>query len=111
VNVTAEQVIDGIKQIIAAARARKIKVIGGTILPYKGAAAFTPEGEAMRQQINAFIRTTGIFDGVMDLDAVMRDPAQPDTLLPSYASVDKLHPTDSGYELMANAADLAMFGP
>jgi lysophospholipase L1-like esterase len=111
VPVTAAQVIDGFQRIIAAAQARKIKVIGATVLPYRGAAAFTPEGEAMREQLNVFIRS-GAFDGVMDLDAVMRDPAQPDAMLPDYVSMDKLHPTDRGYQLMANAVDLGLFqGP
>ena len=108
VPLNVDQMIDGFQWIIASAHAWKVKVIGGTILPYRGAAAFTPEGEAMREQVNAFIRS-GVFDGVVDLDAVMRDPAQPDAMLADYASADKLHPSDRGYEAMASAVDLALF--
>jgi lysophospholipase L1-like esterase len=108
VPVTAAQVNDGFKQIIAAAHAKGIKVIGCTILPFAGAASYTPEGEAMRQEMNAFIRSAP-FDAVVDLDALMRDPAQPEAMLADYASMDKLHPNDRGYELMAGAFDPRLF--
>jgi lysophospholipase L1-like esterase len=108
VPVTAAQVNEGFRQIITAARAKGIKVIGCTILPYAGAASYTPEGEAMRQEMNTFIRS-GAFDAVVDLDALMRDPAQPEAMLANYASMDKLHPNDRGYELMASAFDPRLF--
>lgn len=108
VPVTAAQVNDGYRQIIAAAHARGLNVIGCTILPYGGAASYTPAGEAMRQEMNAFIRS-GAFDAVVDLDALMRDPAQPEAMLADYASMDKQHPNDRGYERMAGAFDPRLF--
>jgi len=69
--------------------------------------AFTPENEAKRQAVNRWIRTSGAFDGVVDFDAAVRDPANPTRLLPLY-DVDGTHLNDAGYEAMANAVNLSM---
>ena len=63
----------------------------------------------MRQAVNAFMQTAGVFDGVIDFDIVTRDPAHPETLLPAYDSGDHLHPNDAGYKVMAEAIDLKLF--
>ena len=86
-----------------------LKVFGCTLTPFEDAPYFTPEGEAKRGAVNAFIRTSGAYDGVIDFDAALRDPAHPNKLLPADDSGDHLHPNDAGYEAMANAVNLALF--
>lgn len=106
---TAQDLIGGYKQIIARAHAHNILVYGATILPYMGAFYSTAEGEADRQTVNQWIRTSGEFDGVIDLDAVTRDSKDPSRFSPADDSGDHLHPGDAGYQAMANAINLALF--
>jgi lysophospholipase L1-like esterase len=94
------------REIAARAHARGVKVIGATILPFKGWQVYDETLEATRQAVNRFIRTSGVFDVVIDFDAVTRDPADPLRLRPAYDSGDHLHPSDAGYKAMANAVDL-----
>ena len=108
-RITADDIVAGYRQIIARAHARVIRVIGATILPYKGALYWSPEGEAARQAINRFIRTSGAFDGVADFDAAVRDPADPATIREGLHSGDHLHGSDEGYRLMAAAVPLGLF--
>jgi lysophospholipase L1-like esterase len=110
-DVSAAQVIAGYQQLIAQARARGLKVIGATLLPFKGAAYYTAAGEAKREAVNAWIRLRGAWDGVIDFDKVMRDPADPLALNPAYNSGDNLHPNDAGYQVMANAVSLGTLLP
>jgi lysophospholipase L1-like esterase len=105
---TAADIIGAYKQLIDRAHARQLKIYGGTLLPYSGAGYFSAQGEAVRQAVNEWIRTSGAFDGVIDFDAVMRDPATPAQLIGAYQSGDNLHPNDAGYAAMANAVDLNM---
>ena len=88
--------------------ARGIRVIGGTIAPFGGAMMDGPERRATRQAVNRFIRTSRVFDGMVDFDAALRDPANPERLLPAFDSGDHLHPHDPGYQAMADAVDLAL---
>ncbi|MGZ6014434.1 MAG: SGNH/GDSL hydrolase family protein [Phenylobacterium sp.] len=106
---TAADLIAGYRQLIARAHAHGIKIIGGTILPYGGAAYFTPVGEAERQKLNEWIRTSHEFDGVIDFDAAIRDPAKPDHMKADLQSGDWLHPNDAGYRVMGDAVDLRLF--
>jgi lysophospholipase L1-like esterase len=106
---SAADLIAGHKQLIERARARGLKIIGATLTPYEGAAYFTPEGEAKRQALNEWIRTSGAYDGVIDFDKATRDPAAPSKFLPAYDSGDRLHPGDAGYKAMGDAVDLALF--
>jgi lysophospholipase L1-like esterase len=107
---TAEDIIAAYEQIVVRAHAHDIRVYGATILPFEGAAGyFTPEGEADRQEVNRWIRTSGRFDGVIDLDAVTRDPERPSRLSPSVDGGDHLHPSAAGYRVMADAVDLRLF--
>lgn len=108
-NVTAAQIIAGIKQIIAQVHAKGLKIYGGTLTPFQGAFDYTPAGEAKREAVNHWIRTSGAFDAVIDFDKVVRDPHNPHKLLPAYNSGDNLHPNDKGYAAMANAIDLDLF--
>lgn len=108
--VTAQQIIDGLKTLVDRAHARQIKVIGATLTPFEGAPYFTgPEGENDRQAINTWIRTSGTFDGVIDFDKTVRDPAAPTKFLKKADSGDHLHPGDLGYQRMADGIDLKLF--
>jgi lysophospholipase L1-like esterase len=109
--VTAGQIVAGYQQLIAAAHARGLRIFGATLLPFQGAGYYSVAGEATREAVNAWIRTSGAFDGVIDFDKLMRDPANPLRLNPAYDSGDHLHPNDAGYQAMANALDLALLLP
>jgi len=97
-------------QMIARARAHGIKVYGGTVMPFATNAYYHPDAgsERMRAAINAWIRTPGRFDGVIDFDRALRDPARADRLNPAYDSGDGLHPSDAGYRAMADAVPAAL---
>jgi lysophospholipase L1-like esterase len=104
----------GHRQLMARARARGLKVIGATLLPYEGTTFtgyYSEDGDTVRRAFNEWMRTGGAYDGVIDFDAVVRDPAQPGRMRASFNSGDWLHPNDAGYEAMANAVDLALFRP
>jgi lysophospholipase L1-like esterase len=101
--------IAGHRQLIERAHARGLRIYGATLLPFEGAAYWTAEGEAKRQALNEWIRTSKAYDGVIDFDAAVRDPRQPTILLSMYDSGDRLHPSDAGYEAMANMVDLDLF--
>ncbi len=105
--------IAGYRQLIARARERGVRVVGATILPCGGTKVYRSDAEADadRQAVNAWIRTSSAFDAVIDFDAVTRDPAHPERLLPAYDSGDQLHPSPAGYEAMGEAgADRAAAG-
>ena len=106
---TADDLIAGHRQIIARARARGLKVYAATLTPFEGSANWAAEGEATRQALNRWLRTSGEHDGVFDFEAAVRDPAHPTRMLQKYAAADNLHPNDAGYEALANAVDLSVF--
>jgi lysophospholipase L1-like esterase len=105
----AGQIIAGYENLIAAAHAASLKIFGATLTPFQGAGYYSAAGEAEREAINHWIRTSGAFDGVIDFDQAVRDPADPLKLLPSYDSGDHLHPNDAGYQAMANAVNISVF--
>jgi len=106
---TAEDLIAAHKQLIDRAHTRGIVIVGATLTPYEGAFYFTPNGEAKRQALNQWIRTSKAYDGVVDFDRATRDPDNPTRFLPKYDCGDHLHPSDAGYKAMADAIDLALF--
>ena len=106
--VSADEIIAGHRQLIARVRARGLKIYGATLTPFEGAFYYTEEGEAKRQVVNNWIRTSGAYDAVIDFDAATRDPAQPSRFRPGF-SQDNLHPNDGGYRAMADAIDLSLF--
>lgn len=108
-GVTADDIIQGYRQLISRAHDRGLVIIGATLTPAGPRTPYTPELEAKRAAVNAFIRTSGLFDGVIDFDAATRDPARPLQFLPAYDSGDHLHPSDAGYKAMGDAIDLALF--
>jgi len=107
----ATGLIAAYQQIIAAAHGRGLRIYGATILPFGGSFYDRPGHEEARQKVNAWIRTSGVFDAVVDFDAIMRDPSQPARLLPRADSGDHLHPGEEGYRMMADAIDLGLFTP
>jgi lysophospholipase L1-like esterase len=110
-GLTPARVVAGYRDLIAQAHARGVRIFGATLLPYQGAGYYSLAGEAIREAVNAWIRTSGAFDGVIDFDAAMRDPADPLLLNPAYDSGDHLHPNDAGYQAMADAINLDMLLP
>jgi lysophospholipase L1-like esterase len=106
---SADDLIAGHRQLIARAHARGLKIYGATLTPYEGAGYYSPQGEAKRQALNDWIRKSGEYDGVIDFDAVTRDPASPGKFAAFADSGDHLHPGDAGYKAMGDAVDLALF--
>jgi lysophospholipase L1-like esterase len=109
---TAEDVIGAYRQLILRAHSRGVKLIGATLNPCEGVVLpgyYSPAKEETRQAVNKWIRESGEFDGVVDFDAVLRDPEHPSRLVARFASEDHLHPNDAGYQAMADAIDLALF--
>jgi lysophospholipase L1-like esterase len=104
--VTLPELIAGHRKLIAAAHARGIKAIGATLTPIKGSFYDIPRNEALRDGLNDWIRTSGEYDAVADLDSATGAPGDPDRLNPAYDSGDALHPNDAGYHAMAAAIDL-----
>jgi lysophospholipase L1-like esterase len=100
--------IAGYRQLIERAHAKGLKIIGATITPYGGAAYYSAEGEQIRQAVNTWIRTGRAFDGVIDFDAVIRDPADPTRIKEGFHMGDHLHGSDAAYDAMANAIDLSL---
>ncbi len=111
-QVSAERIISGYRQLIARAHEKGLLIFGGTLTPFAGTifpGYYTPEGEAKRQTINAWIRSSGEYDAVIDFDKAIRDPSHPTRMLPAYDSGDHLHPNDAGYLAMGTAIDLSLF--
>ncbi|WP_426190873.1 SGNH/GDSL hydrolase family protein [Massilia sp. DWR3-1-1] len=108
--VSADELIAGYRQLIARAHARGIAVFAGTLPPFEGASYYTAAKELVRQAANNWIRASAEFDGVVDFDQLLRDPANPRRLNPSYDSADHLHPNNAGYQAMGNALPLSWFG-
>ena len=106
---TGEAMIAGYRQLIDRAHAKGLKVFGATIAPYEGSLYYSPEGEAVRRQINSWIRTGGAFDAVLDFDAVLRDPGKPTQIAAPLHAGDHLHGSDLGYEAIARSIDLSLF--
>ena len=109
--VSSEDIIVAMKQLIARAHAHGIRMIGATLTPYADTVFpgyFSEDGEVMRKAVNDWIRTGGSFDGVIDFDAVVRDPANPDHILAEYDFGDHLHPNDAGYRKMGESIDLSL---
>jgi lysophospholipase L1-like esterase len=112
-EVEAEDMIAGLEQMAVRARTAGIKIFGATLTPFENETflpgAWTPEREARRQAVNAWIRKGGAFDAVVDFDAALRDAGHPARMLPVYDCGDHLHPSDAGYNAMGDAIDLALF--
>lgn len=104
-----ENLEQGLSQLVARAHEHGIKVLGATLTPYQGAGYYSENGEKVREQVNAWIRSSGVFDGVVDFDKAVRNPDKPLCFKPVYDSGDHLHPNVAGYKAMADAIDLSFF--
>lgn len=111
--VTLNELTAGFRQLAAIAHARTIRITVGTLPPFEGALEgtpfaghYNPQKEVLRLRLNDWIRGAGIFDGVVDFDAVLRDPARPQRMRAQFDSGDHLHPGDAGYRKMAEAIDI-----
>ncbi|MEU0385523.1 SGNH/GDSL hydrolase family protein [Streptomyces chartreusis] len=105
---SAEQVIAGLRELAARGHARGVRMLAATILPCEGEARCTAAVDAERVAVNEWIRDGGVFDGVLDFDAVVRDPQRPSRILPAYDSGDHLHPGDAGLAALADSVDLRL---
>jgi len=100
--------------MIERAHERGIKVVGATLTPFEGQSQsgrgyYTPAKGKMREAINDWIRNGKAYDAVIDFDKAVRDPMNPNKVLPAYDSGDQLHPNDAGYKAMGDAIDLSIF--
>ncbi|WP_239144590.1 SGNH/GDSL hydrolase family protein [Streptomyces sp. SID14515] len=107
-HVTARRIINAHKELIRAARARGVKAVGATILPMKGALfpAYSERGERIRTTVNHWIRTSGAYDSVLDVDRALAHPADPALPRPGYVFPDGVHPNEAGSHAIASAMDL-----
>ena len=109
---SAAQIIAATKGLIARSHQKGVKFICATLTPGKDGDGWTPQQETERGKFNAFVRSAGSgCDGVDDQDTPLRDPANPTKYLPKLDSGDHVHPNDAGYQVIANAVNLALFPP
>jgi lysophospholipase L1-like esterase len=113
-----DDIIFGYQQLIARAHTHGMRIIGATLTPFEDTFHGNPlygyydeVKEKKRLAVNEWIRKSGAFDGVIDFDAVTRDPVNPKHILPAYDSGDHLHPQDTGYKAMADSIDLSLLKP
>ncbi len=105
----ADDLIAAYEKFINEAHSQNVMVYGVPILPFGGASYDCNDHMTYRETVNKWIRTSGKFDAVIDLDAAVRDPADPNKLLPAYDTGDHLHLNVAGYQKMAEAIDLDLF--
>ncbi|KQV57320.1 MULTISPECIES: SGNH/GDSL hydrolase family protein [unclassified Caulobacter] len=105
----ARQMLEGYRQLVVRAHAHGIRVIGGTLTPYKGTNNQTEAGLATVERINTAIRSGAVFDAVVDFNRAIADPTDPQRMRPEFQKGDWLHPNDSGYAAMAAAIPETLF--
>ncbi len=117
-DVTAAEMIAGFRQLAARAHTAGVKIYGGTVLTFENetfnpppgmTGLYTPERDAIRIEINEWLRTTDELDGVIDFEAALCDPSHPTAMLPEYDCGDHLHPSDAGYIRMGDIIDMGIF--
>jgi lysophospholipase L1-like esterase len=105
----ANDLIAAYEKIIDSAHAHGISVFGATLMPFGGSFYDSPEHEAARTKVNKWIKNSGRFDAVIDIDAALRDPTDTLRLLPEADTGDHLHPNETGHRMIAEAIDLKLF--
>jgi hypothetical protein len=78
-------------------------------MPYEGASYWSPAGDALRQRINQWMRTSKEWDGFVDFDAAWRDPAKPTQIKEGMGAADHLHGSDAGYAALGDSIPLDLF--
>jgi lysophospholipase L1-like esterase len=107
--ITSDELIQGLRKLIQRVHSKGLRVYAVTLTPYGGSRLYSEAGEAMRESVNRWIRSTDLVDGVLDFAAAVEDPSHPEMYLPAYDSGDHLHPSDDGYRAMANSIGLWSF--
>lgn len=102
----ADRVLTGLRTLVRQAHAHGIKVVGATLMPFGGYPRYSAAREAVRQKVNAGIRSGTVYDAVADFDKALQDPYDARRLAPEYDCGDHLHPSDRGYRKMAHSIDL-----
>jgi lysophospholipase L1-like esterase len=112
---SAASVIEGTADIVKRVKARNIRIVGATIIPRHNVAptatnsGWNPDKTRIRNEVNQWIRTKAPFDDVIDFDKIVRDPANPDLLVPEFNCGDGIHPSPLGYYEMGRSIDLSLF--
>lgn len=109
-RLSSADVIAALTELTDRARAAGLRVVGGTLLPFRFLPLVIPDGDTIRREVNEWIRIGGVFDAVIDFDAAVSDPEFPSSILRDYDSGDTLHPSDAGYQVMAEAAFAVLGG-
>ncbi|KIJ59996.1 hypothetical protein HYDPIDRAFT_99615 [Hydnomerulius pinastri MD-312] len=113
-QVVGDRIIQAYQQIIARVHTFGFPIFAATITPF-GAPNNTiqpysdPQRELTRERVNAWIKDSGAFDGVIDFAAIVQDPNNTTQLNPAYNSGDYLHPNVAGYTAIANAFPIDLF--
>jgi len=105
-DVPAAEIIEGLHQLAVQMKERGLRTVALTIVPFEGWTTWTPEREAVRQEVNNWLRSSTVFGVVIDLDTVLADPANPTRIRAEYDSGDHIHPNDVGSQAMAAAIPL-----
>ncbi|SDD84898.1 Lysophospholipase L1 [Paenibacillus sp. UNCCL117] len=108
-NATADQIIGGMKKLAAKVHERGLRIFAGMLPPFGGAPYYSDEKELTRQEVNRWIRTNEVFDGIIDFNNALADPQRPEQLLPDYDFGDHLHPCDAGFKALADCIPLSLF--
>jgi lysophospholipase L1-like esterase len=107
--IPVENLIDGHQQLVSRAHARGVRAVGATLTPFEGAASYSTARDSVRKRFNDWMRSSGVYDTVVDVDLVLRDPARPTRMRAAYDSGDHLHLNNTGYQAMAQAVPLTLF--
>ena len=107
--VSPDDIVAGYRQLIDRTHDRNVKIYATTITPDEGSETHTAGSESARQAVNAWIRTGGAFDGVLDFDAAWRDPSHPSRIREDLHAGDHLHGNDAGYQVLADSIDPSLF--
>jgi lysophospholipase L1-like esterase len=111
-TLSVDELIFAATQLVTRAHQHGVKVIGATLLPFGSKDVPANSSWLMARQVldqyNGWVRTSGVFDGIVDFNKVTADPQSPQTMLPAYDSGDHVHPSDAGYDAMARAVDLSL---
>ncbi|MCR2804377.1 SGNH/GDSL hydrolase family protein [Paenibacillus soyae] len=108
-NATADQIIAEMKKLAVNAHEKGLRIFAGTLPPFGGATYYSIEKELVRQEVNDWIRTNEIFDGMLNFDTALADPHHHEQLLPAYDFGDHLHPSDAGFKALADCIPLSLF--